>query len=50
MARCGGCLLLRVAGGDVAGLSVVTMNRANKTPNQKEARREKDKQVKRMDK
>jgi hypothetical protein len=49
MARCGGCLL-RVAGGYVAGLNVVTMNRAKETPNQKEARREKDKQVKRMDK
>jgi hypothetical protein len=49
MARCGGCLLW-VAGADVAGLNVVTMNRAKETPNQKEARREKDKEAKRMDK
>ncbi len=39
-----------VAGGDVAEVNAVTTNRSKETAKEKEARREKDKQLKRMDK
>ncbi len=48
-ARFGGCWLW-VAGGDVAELNVVILNRSNETAKQKEARREKEKLAKRVDK
>jgi hypothetical protein len=49
IARFGVCLLW-VAGGDVAELNVVVMNRSKETEKQKEARREKDKLAARVDK